>query len=250
MKSFSTLFKIELKLAIREFSGVLFGILLPVGIMLLLGALYGDQRIHEGSNITLIQQGVPAVVTIGICASGLMGIPLTVSSYREKRILIRFQVTPTSPSLLLCVQFFTNLATALVSSGLVFIVAIVVFGYHMAGNISSFVLMYFLVTFVIYSLGIFIASVADSVKTANLLCTILYFPMFFLSGATIPFEIMPKVLQNVSNVMPLTQGIKVLKGVSLGYSISDFSGQIMFLFILGILCIIISIKTFRYDYHH
>lgn len=250
MKAFSTLLKIELKLAIREFSGVLFGVILPVGIMLLLGTLYGDKTIHEGSNITLIQQGVPAVVSIGICASGLMGIPLTVSGYREKKILKRFQVTPTSPFLLLCVQFFANLVIALISSALVLITAIFVFGYRMEGNFFSFLLMYFFVTFAIYSIGIFIASVSDSVKTANLLCTVIYFPMFFLSGATIPFEIMPKALQNIASIMPLTQGIKILKGVSLGNSIADFLGQIMFLFIVGLLCIIISIKTFRYDYNN
>lgn len=250
MKAFKTLFKIEMMLAIREFSGVLFGTILPVGIMLLLGTLYGDKTIAEGSSITLVQQGVPAVITIGICASGLMGIPLTVSSYREKKILKRFQVTPTSSFLLLCVQFFTNLVTALISSALVIIIAIVFFGYKMEGNILGFLSVYFIVTFTIYSIGIFIASVSDSVKTANLLCTIFYFPMFFLSGATVPFEIMPKGLQNIASIMPLTQGIKILKGVSMGTPILDFSGQLAFLFIIGFICIIISVKTFRYDYNH
>lgn len=249
MKAFKTLFNIEMKLAIREFSGVLFGIIIPVGIMLLLGTLYGDKTIAEGSHITLVQQGVPAVITIGICASGLMGIPITVSSYREKKILKRFQVTPTSPLLLLSVQFFTNLVTALISSVLVLITAIVFFGYKIEGNILGFTIMYFLVAFTIFSMGIFIASVSNSVKTANLLCTILYFPMLFLSGATIPYEIMPKGLQNIASIMPLTVGIKILKGVSVGNPISDFIGLLAFLFIIGFICIIISVKTFRYDYN-
>lgn len=248
MKAFSTLFKIEMKLAIREFSGILFGIILPVGIMLLLGTLYGSSTISEESNITLIQQGVPAVITIGICACGLMGIPITVSNYREKKILKRFQVTPTSPILLLSVQFFTNLLITWISSGLVILVASAIYGYEMIGNVISFGIVYFIVLFSIYALGIFIASIANSVKTANLLCTVLYFPMFFLSGATIPYEIMPKILQKIADVMPLTQGIKVLKGVSLGRSIYNYLGPLVFLFILGILCIIISIRTFRYDY--
>ncbi|GMQ62990.1 ABC transporter permease [Vallitalea maricola] len=248
MKAFRTFLTTELKLAIREFSGIFFAIILPVGIMLLIGTLYGNKTVAENSNITLIQQVVPAVLTIGICASGLMGIPITVSGYREKKILKRFQITPTTPLLLLGVQFTANLIIALVSSTLVLITGIVVFGYHMVGNFFYFLLMYLVITFAIYSLGIFIASVSNSVKTANLLCNLIYFPMLFLSGATIPYEIMPKALKSISNVMPLTQGIKVLKGVSLGNPVSDYLGKITFLFIVGVICIIISIKTFRYDY--
>ena len=248
MKAFITLFKIEMKLAFREFSGVLFGVLLPLGIMVLLGILYGDKPAGEDSSYTLLMQGVPAVLTVGICATGLMGIPLTLSGYREKKLLKRFMVTPTTPLLLMAVQFAANLVTALISSALVLGAAIFFFDYRMVGDKPSFILMYLLVTFSIYSLGLLVASVSGSVKTANLLSSAVYFPMFFLSGATVPIEIMPKALQNAAGIMPLTQGIKLLKGVSLGQSVQDDFWQIIYLFILGIVCIIISVKTFRYDY--
>ncbi len=249
MKAFYTLSKIELKLSIREFSGVLFGVILPVGIMLLLGTLYGNDTVSESSSITLVQQGVPAVVTIGICASGLMGIPLTISSYREKRILRRFQVTPTSPFLLLGVQFFTNLVIALISSTLVLLTAYIFFNYQLKGSFLIFGLVYLIITIPIYSIGLFIASVSNSIKTANLLSTLIYFPMFFLSGATIPYEIMPKLLKNIAYIMPLTHGINVLKGVSLGNSLTNYLWQIIFLLIIGFIGIIVSVKTFRYDYN-
>lgn len=40
MKTIKVLFKTEWILAIREFSGVLFGVLLPAGLILLLGVIY------------------------------------------------------------------------------------------------------------------------------------------------------------------------------------------------------------------
>lgn len=241
MKSFLTLLKIEIKLSIREFSGVLFGIIVPVGLMLLLGVLYGD-------DMTRIQQAVPAVISIGICSSGLMGIPLTVSNYRSKKLLKRFQVTPTSPLLLLSVQFVTNLIIALISSGFVMLAAVIFFDYTLVGSLLAFVLLYFLVVFSIYGIGLLIASVSNSVNTANLLCSIIYFPMFFLSGATIPYEIMPKLLQKISNVMPLTHGIKILKGISMGRSMNEFVFPIVMLLSIGVVCIIISVRVFKYDY--
>jgi ABC-2 type transport system permease protein len=41
----------------------------------------------------------------------------------------------------------------------------------------------------IFSLGMMLASVAKNSKSAGMLCSLLYFPMLFLSGAAIPFEV-------------------------------------------------------------
>jgi ABC-2 type transport system permease protein len=68
----------------------------------------------------------------------------------------------------------------------------------------------------IYSIGMMVAAISPNMKTANLLSSILYFPMLFFSGATLPYEVMPEVMQKVVDFLPLTQGIKLLKGISLG----------------------------------
>ena len=81
IKRLFTLFKTELTLSIREFSGVLFGLIMPVGIMFLPGILHGDKPAYEGAPFTLVQQSFAAVAVIGICASGLMGIPLNIAAY-------------------------------------------------------------------------------------------------------------------------------------------------------------------------
>jgi len=221
--------------------------ILPAGIMLLLGVLYGERPAFEGAEYSLVQQAFPAVMSIGICATGLMGIPLTLAAYREKKILKRFKVTPTSPGLLLGAQFLCNLVFALISSALVLIIAVLFFGYQLRGALLPFLGSYSLVLASIYSIGMLIAGISKNMKTANLLCTLAYFPMFFLSGATIPYEIMPAGLQKVSSIMPLTQGIKLLKGVSLG--LPDYS-VLQPAVILGatfVICSAAAVKTFRWE---
>ena len=44
---------------------------------------------------------IRSLCAISVCAGGLMGLPLVVAEYRERKILKRFQVTPVSPSMLL-----------------------------------------------------------------------------------------------------------------------------------------------------
>ena len=90
MKLFKTMFKTQLKLAIREVDSILFGILFPIGIVLLLGFIYGDKPAFDGANFTMIQLSFGAFISVGICATGLMGLPLSISDFRSKKILKGF----------------------------------------------------------------------------------------------------------------------------------------------------------------
>jgi ABC-2 type transport system permease protein len=117
----------------------------------------------------------------------------------------------------------------------------------MPGSLIQFVLSFLLLAITIYSMGMLIASVAPNMKIANLLCTLLFFPMLLLSGATIPYEIMPKALQTVANVFPMTQGIKLLKSTSLGEPVGDMFLQMVIMVVISAVCIAVSIKCFKWE---
>lgn len=247
MKVFNTLFKTEFKLYLRHMDSFIFGILFPVGMALLLGAIFGNEPAYEGASYSKLQQSFGAFSAIGICATGLMALPLVLSDYRHRKILKRFKVTPVSPAMLLIIQVLLAFIYAVVSAICTAIASVLLFGYTMPGSIIGYILSFLLLTLTIYSLGMLIASLAPSIKIANLACTILYFPMLFLSGATVPFEIMPKALQFTANVFPMTQGIKLLKNTSLGLSTDNMLPQIMIMGILSLICIAVSIKYFKWE---
>lgn len=247
MKAFRTMLKVESKLAIRSLDSIIFGILFPVGIVILLGIIYGNKPAFEGAGYTFMQQSFGAFVAVGICATGLMGLPLTIADYRDKKILKRFKVTPVDPGLLLLVQIVICFAISLVSGTAVFLVASLFFGYIMQGSFISFLVSYMLVTAAVYGLGMLLASISPNIKTANLLCTLVYFPMLFLSGATVPYEIMPKGMQRVVDVLPLTQGIKLLKGFSLGLDVGGLLTPLIIMGGLAIICILASVRLFKWE---
>lgn len=247
MKVLITMIKIELRLALRSMDNILFGILFPIGLTLILGVIYGDKPAFEGAGYTFMQQSFGAVISIGICATGLMGIPLSVADYRHKKILKRYQVTPISPGILLFSQLIVQLFIAVISSVGVYLVMKVFYGYKMLGSLGIFLLAYLLVLAAIYGLGMMLASISPNIKTANLLCTIVYFPMIFLSGATVPYEVLPIVLQKVTDILPLTHGIKLLKGFSLGKMPEHLLLSIIIMNIIAVITIFISIKTFKWE---
>ena len=104
MKRFLTLLKNEGKLSIRDMNMVIFALIMPLAVLVVLGILYGRRPAFEGAAYSFMAQSFGAVCAISICAGGLMGLPLVVSDYRERRILKRFRVTPASPALLLGVE--------------------------------------------------------------------------------------------------------------------------------------------------
>lgn len=247
MKAFRTMFKTELKLSLRGMDMFIFAICMPVVIVVILGIIYGNKEAFEGVGYTFLEQSFGAITTIAICAGGVMGLPLVVSDYRQKKILKRFRVTPISPSIILVVQVAIYLLYSIVSLILVYLVATVFFDYQLSGSWFQFLGAYFLVMISIFSIGILVGGIAPNSKIASVLASILYFPMLIFSGATLPYEIMPVTLQKISDILPLTQGIKLLKATSLGLPMDSVLVSVFIMTIITIICIGVSIQFFRWE---
>lgn len=245
MNRFLTLLWVEGKLSLRCPDVVIFGIGMPVGILLLIAVLGGNQ-LAGSSDITFLQSSFVALLTVGICATAFMGMPLIFAEYRDKKILKHFFVTPIHPIQMFIVQICISALTAIISACCISVIAVTFFNYEMQGNIGLFIVTYFLVLCSMYSIGLIIASVARNVKTANIVTSLVYFPMLFLSGATIPYEIFPTSLQTISNILPLTHGIRLMKEVSIGIYHDGTIISILILVIFGIVATILSIVLFKW----
>lgn len=246
MRAFSTMLKTELKLSMRGMDMFIFSICMPVVVMVILGIICGNKPAFDGAEYTFVEQSFGAVVAIAICAGGVMGLPLVVSDYRNKKILKRFKVTPISPALILAVQVAIYAIYSIASLIFVYAAATVFFGYQFGGSWLHFLGAYFLVMLSMFSIGLLVGGVAPNIKTASVLASILYFPMLIFSGATLPYEVMPVALQKIADIFPLTQGIKLLKAASLGLPIDSVLVSIIVMIVLAVICMGISIRFFKW----
>lgn len=245
MKRFLKLYVIEQKLALRSGDMLLFGVAMPVGIMILITMIAGNRM--AGAGYTYLESSFASLIAVGICAAAFMGIPLTVADYRNKKILKHFFTTPCSPVWILGSDVLCGAVTASLSAVSVALVSIIFLGYRMRGNVLAFIGAWLLTLAAMFSIGLLMASLCRTVKSVNTVTTLVYFPMLFLSGATIPYELFPEGLQKVASVLPLTQGIKLMKAVSMGWD-PDSVGKIVVLLVgITLICGIISVKTFRWE---
>ena len=89
-----TLLKIEGKLVWKGIDILIFGICFPIILGTLFGYLLSKEATTGASSFEL---SYAAVITIGVLATGVMGVPLTIADYRHRGILKRFKVTDVSP---------------------------------------------------------------------------------------------------------------------------------------------------------
>jgi ABC-2 type transport system permease protein len=246
-KSFRAMLKVETKLSIRDMNMVIFAILMPLIILIILGMVYENKPAFDGAGYTFLEQSFGALSSIAICAGGFMGLPILVSDYRERRILKRFQVTPVSPAMILMVQVVIYTMYSACSLLLLWIVAKQFLGFQMHGSWVAFFGGWLLVLVSMLSVGMMVGGIAKNTKSASIIASILYFPMLVFSGATLPYEVMPKGAQMVSDILPLTQGIKLLKAASLGLPVDDVLVSIFAVAVLAVICIGVALKTFKWE---
>ena len=247
MKAFYTLLKNELKLNIRNMNMVIFAVILPLVVLVILGFLFGTDPAADGADYTFLEQSIGALCAISICAGGLMGLPLVVAEYRERKILKRFQITPISPVMLLAVELLIYVLYALVSLITLLLVSGLAWSIQLRGNWARFTGSWLLTVLSTLSIGMMVGGIAKNAKSASVAACILYFPMLIFSGATLPFEVMPEVMQKVISVFPLTQGIQLMKAAFLGLTVEHSALPISVMLCVTLICSGIAVKCFRWE---
>ena len=207
MKAFLALLKIDLKLARRDRSVLFFNYLFPLFFFFVFAQMM-DAR--QGSTILLV---VSMVIVFGVIGNGLFGAGMRAVQEREENVLRRYKVTPITPVPLLCASMITGVVIFLPSVVLILFLACQFYGMAVPDHLGSLFVFVAVGAVAFRSLGLIIAAVVNSSQESNILVQIIYMPMLFLSGATIPIAFMPHWLQNITQFIPATYLMTGLGGI-------------------------------------
>ncbi len=218
---------------------------MPLGILILISLITGTKQ-ASNSGMTFLQSSYVALSTVGICCSAFMSIPIVIVEYRQQKILKRLYCSPCSPARLLASDTIACGVMAILSTIILTVAAVTIFGYRMHGNILAFIGIWILTMLSMFSIGLMVASLCKTTKSLNIVTSLLYFPMLFFSGATVPAEIFPKGLRMFADIMPLGVGINLLKSASIGNLEGNLSGVVI-LVVITVVCSGIAVKTFKWE---
>ena len=245
-KVFKGILRFETKRMMRNFVPVFFALVFPVMMLLIFGGIYGNKPSTQFGGRGVVDSSVPAYLVLVVSVTGLMSFPLGLAEYRDRGVLKRFRSTPAKASSFLFAQGVINLVLSLVGACLLVLVGFVIFGLHRPKQIVLTVLVLLAVTVAMYSIGAVVAALARSERAATAAANLIYFPMIFLSGATIPLAIFPSTMRTISDIIPATYGVELLQHVWLG-SATNIPLDCIVIFMTVVICMLLSIRAFRWE---
>lgn len=148
---------------------------------------------------------------------------------------------------MLLVEFSIYVVYCIVSMITLFPAAMLIWRVRIIGSLPAFLGSWLLTMVSTLSIGMMVGGVAKTSKSASVIACVLYFPMLIFSGATLPFEVMPPVMQKIVSVFPLTQGIGLMESAFLGLETENVWIPIAVMAAVTVICTGIAVKFFRWE---
>jgi ABC-2 type transport system permease protein len=182
-----------------------------------------------------------------ICVTGLMSFPLSIAEYRDKKILRKFDTTPLTPAAILLAQGVCNVLLTVAGVFLLVVVSALAFGLHAPQSIILSIAAGLLALVSHYAMGGLIAALAPSERAATVAANLVYFPMIFLSGATIPLSLFPDAMVVIAKALPSTYAVDLLQTTWLGDGGMSPALCTGVLVGVSVVCGTLSVKFFRWQ---
>lgn len=201
----------ESLLYLRGFFGPFFSFLFPVLMLFLFGSLYGNEPAAIFGGRGSMDVSVPAYLGMVIAVGGLMSLPLGLIEYQANRAYKRFDATPMGKLSIIVTQVFIYLLSTVLGAFILVAAGKLLYNIRIDGQWPVILSMFFLSLAAMFSLGFLITALFKNTKISQLVSYLLYFLMLFLSGSSLPAELLPANIKLLSNLLPLTHAVKVLQ---------------------------------------
>ncbi|WP_329177990.1 ABC transporter permease [Streptomyces sp. NBC_01477] len=208
----------ELKLFVRERVGPVFGIGLPLVLLIVFGNIpfYNE---HRGNldGFTLLDVYVPILAAFVLATLSFNVVPAVLAGYREKGVLRRLRTTPVGPARVLAAQLLVNLAAGAVAVAALLLVARFAFGVALPRRPGGYLVSIVLTALALLAIGLFVAAAAPNGRIANAVGATLFYVMMFFAGLFLPIAAMPALLRHISRAAPLGAAVQALTDATEGH---------------------------------
>jgi ABC-2 type transport system permease protein len=216
----------EFRLFRREPFSVIFVLAFPLMMMLLLAAVFGNKQgdAHKIQNGMLIWRGVTpatyytaASVAVIVAALGLMTLPITLTSYRQRGILRRFRASSVPAPTLVSAQLTLALVTFVVGTLVMAVVARLAYHAILPRDVLGVAVALLAGTAAFGAIGLLLAVVIRTSRSAQGIGLMLFFTLWLISGTAPPRAVLPAGLRDVGNLLPLSHLVTAVQNAWFGF---------------------------------
>jgi len=210
--------RVEFTLFFRERVGPIWGIGLPVLLLVIFGAIPSFKKVQPGYHgLTILDAYVPILITMSLALLALIAMPTALVNYRERGVLRRLRTTPAGPVRVLSAQLIVNVSVAVVTLVVLLVVSRLAYSVPLPRQFGGWVVAAVFALAALMAIGLFVAAVGPTARAAAAIGAILFYPLMFFSGLWLPIPSMPAVLQHISHASPLGAAWEAFQNADLGH---------------------------------
>ena len=225
MKTIYILWLRQLKRYVRSKSRMIGSLAQPILFLVALGYGFGSvfQKAGQGNYIEFL---APGIIGMAIIFSSIFS-GMEIIWDRQFGFLKETLVAPVSRFSIMLGRTFGGATVATAQGAIVFLVSLIA-GFRPVNWFLMPVLLVvmFLVALLFTALGTMIASRLDDMQGFQLIVNFLVMPLFFLSGALFPLDNLPKAIDVVIHIDPLSYGVDAFRFLLIGTSHFGFATDV------------------------
>jgi ABC-2 type transport system permease protein len=241
LRNFGSLTLMRIQLALRNKMFFFFSVIFPVGMFFVYSGIFAKSH-PRGVSFFL-----GPVIALNVMGS-FWGLSAMLVMFREQGILRRFHVTPVTATDMLASSILANYLLTLPTVFIELLFARLIFHVNTFGDPLALLVLVTVGTISFASLGLVVASITNTMQETQVLNQLIWLPLIFLSGATLPMGYLPKSAQNISVFLPATYLVSGLQNaVFFAFPVQRILIQLAALAVWAVLSFFVATQLFRWE---
>jgi ABC-2 type transport system permease protein len=189
---------------------------------------------------------VPGLVGVILTMTMIMLTAMAIARERERGTLEQLIVSPIGRLELMVGKILPYVGIGYVQMTLVLLLGTTVFHTPLVGSALLLYVLALLFIAANLALGLVFSTFARTQQQAMQMSFFFLLPNILLSGFMFPFDAMPRAAQILSQALPLTHFLRIVRGIALrGAGFADLRGELLWL--AGILVALVAVAALRFQ---
>lgn len=227
----------------RNREAAFFSFLFPVLLLVLIGSVYGDEPIEGVSAPTYLLIGL---LGYGVAANAFAGLAITLVVRREAGLLKRVRGTPLSPATYLAAVIGSTVVVITLQVAAQLLLGVYLLDADWPERPLPFAFAILTGAAAFAALGIAVTTIVRTAEGSSAVVNAIYLPTAFISGVFFSTEEMPAFLEAISEVLPLTYFLDLIRATFV--SGETFAGSaVAAVVVWGLVGLTVAVRGFRWE---
>jgi len=211
-----------------------------------LEVVYINVELAYGDDISFFSIIFPLMTPIVLFVFGIFMCGLSIVGERIRGTLPRLLKTPIRRSEIVLGKLLVYLIIALWDSGIVILLATLIFRLPVKGGALPLFATLYLTTFTGCTWGMFYSTFAKSERQVSDLQTYTMVLVMVLGGVIFPVSVMPDIVQSLAKVLPISHSLNAIRAVTIkGLGPEIYAGDLGYMLLFGLIMLGLALVSFR-----